>query len=270
MAAYRGNKEIVEMLIKAGADVNAQGGEYGTALQIAAARGDEDIVKLLVKNKASALVDSQARDGSLLLHAAVASGNLEILKNILSGVIDDAGKFLGKKDASGQTPFLLAATSADLRIPETLYSFMEDPSSAIEERDIDGRTPLHLAVEGQNTKTVQWLLDKGAKADIADFGNTTPIQLASESGNFQILSRLFSKMSGEERSINASKWRSISGTTGGTIEMTKGHSATVKILGEGEFGRYMNDRSYSLALPNVDIPAKEMSLAKDTTEKRLL
>ncbi|KAF2807557.1 uncharacterized protein BDZ99DRAFT_354923, partial [Mytilinidion resinicola] len=71
-------------LLKAGADVNAQGGEYGTALQIAAMRGNEDTVRMLLDNKASALIDPRTRDDSSLLHAAVASGSLEILSILLN------------------------------------------------------------------------------------------------------------------------------------------------------------------------------------------
>jgi hypothetical protein len=52
--------------------------------------------------------------------------------------------------------------------------------------------------------------------------------------------------------------------------MTKGHSATVEILKKGELGQYVNDRSYSLALSVVELPAKGKSLAADETEKRLL
>ncbi|KAF2807556.1 uncharacterized protein BDZ99DRAFT_465386, partial [Mytilinidion resinicola] len=152
---------------------------------------------------------------------------------------------------------------------ERLYSLMDDQASAVMEKDIDGQTPLHLAVERGNLKIVQWLLERGAKADNPDLSDTTPFQRASELGNFQIMRCLFAKMSGEKCSINASRWRSISRTTGGTVEMTKGYSANVKIWSGTDFSKYMNDRSYSLKLPLVELPAREMSLAGDTTEKRL-
>jgi ankyrin repeat protein len=37
----------VQMLLAAGADVNAQGGQYGTALQAASLRGHEKVVQML-------------------------------------------------------------------------------------------------------------------------------------------------------------------------------------------------------------------------------
>jgi ankyrin repeat protein len=42
----------VRLLLDKGADVNAQCGHYGNALQAASAKGDEGIVKLLLDNGA--------------------------------------------------------------------------------------------------------------------------------------------------------------------------------------------------------------------------
>lgn len=51
-AAFNGEDSIIEVLIKAGADVNNQGGKWATALQAAAAEGNEDSCELLLKNGA--------------------------------------------------------------------------------------------------------------------------------------------------------------------------------------------------------------------------
>ena len=47
-AAGRGHKEIVELLIDEGADVNAKGENGWTSLHLAAGRGQKEIVKLLI------------------------------------------------------------------------------------------------------------------------------------------------------------------------------------------------------------------------------
>lgn len=47
-AAYRADKEIVQMLLEKGADVNAQGGKYGNALQAASQGGHKNVVKTLL------------------------------------------------------------------------------------------------------------------------------------------------------------------------------------------------------------------------------
>ncbi|KIK02691.1 hypothetical protein K443DRAFT_5965 [Laccaria amethystina LaAM-08-1] len=49
---YEGNEAIAKLLIEKGADVNAQGGDYGNALQAATYWGNEAIAKLLIENRA--------------------------------------------------------------------------------------------------------------------------------------------------------------------------------------------------------------------------
>ena len=74
------------MLFDQGADVNAQGGLYGNALQAALYRGDENVVRLLLN------------------HDAV----------------------VNRKDIQGRTPFHLASAEGRIRTVEILSSFESD------------------------------------------------------------------------------------------------------------------------------------------------
>ena len=58
-ASYRGHIGIVKLLLERGADVNTQGGLHGSALQIASSRGYKEIVELLLERGA----DVNARGG---------------------------------------------------------------------------------------------------------------------------------------------------------------------------------------------------------------
>ena len=49
VASVKGDVKTVELLINAGADVDALGGECGTALQAAAAGGHEEVVEMLLE-----------------------------------------------------------------------------------------------------------------------------------------------------------------------------------------------------------------------------
>ena len=51
-ASFEGHDEIIELLLSKGADVNAQGGKYGNALQAASSRGHDKIVELLLSKGA--------------------------------------------------------------------------------------------------------------------------------------------------------------------------------------------------------------------------
>ena len=73
-AAYGGSKETVQLLLDAGADVHAQGGQYGNALQAAAASpygGWKETVQLLLD--AGADVNAQGGEYGNALQAAAAS-----------------------------------------------------------------------------------------------------------------------------------------------------------------------------------------------------
>jgi hypothetical protein len=45
---YHGYEEVVQMLVDVGADINAQGEEYGKALYAASHRDHEKLVQILV------------------------------------------------------------------------------------------------------------------------------------------------------------------------------------------------------------------------------
>ena len=49
-------ENIVRLLIENGADVNAQGGKYGNALQAASQCANENIVELLLENRTDVIL----------------------------------------------------------------------------------------------------------------------------------------------------------------------------------------------------------------------
>ena len=256
--------------MKAGADVNAQGGYYGSAMQAAVLAGREDIVTLMLKSNASSEVESTAKDGWSILHAAVASKKARILTMVLGS---GAGKFLNTKNTSGQTPFhLAAATNAtDLQTLEILQ-LLKDADPNIQ--DIDGRTPLHLAVDKGKTAAIKYLLDIGAIADTPDFGDITPFELAAQSKNFEVLRLLFPKIlqtikPTNANPINASQWRSsIPRVKEEIIIKMTGKHTNVEIMDRGQFAQYVNDRSYSFSA--MEVVAKEKSLGDYTMERQIL
>ncbi|KAJ4349264.1 hypothetical protein N0V85_009709, partial [Neurospora sp. IMI 360204] len=66
------------MLLDKGADVNAQGGEYGTALHAASKQGHKEVVEMLLDksaDNAGARLDALDTAGRTPLREAVASKN---------------------------------------------------------------------------------------------------------------------------------------------------------------------------------------------------
>ncbi|KAH8702668.1 ankyrin repeat-containing domain protein [Phaeosphaeriaceae sp. PMI808] len=77
VAVEQGNNVVVELLVDKGADVNAQGGHFGNALQAASAGGHKEIVTLLVDKAAD--VNAQGGYYRNALQAASAGGYEEIV-----------------------------------------------------------------------------------------------------------------------------------------------------------------------------------------------
>jgi Ankyrin repeats (3 copies) len=81
-ASYGGHEKIVELLLKRGADVNTQGGEYGNALQAASYGGHEKIVELLLNRGAD--VNAQGGYYGNALQAASSRGHEKIVEPLLN------------------------------------------------------------------------------------------------------------------------------------------------------------------------------------------
>jgi ankyrin repeat protein len=105
LAAYKGNIEIVELLLFEGAKINYQS-EMGTALTAAVFKGNIDISKLLLEFKA----DPNGTDlnGITPLMYAVQFKNKDMIKLLLSF---DADKSI--LDKKGKTAFEYALLSKD-------------------------------------------------------------------------------------------------------------------------------------------------------------
>ncbi|EWZ78238.1 hypothetical protein FOXG_14292 [Fusarium oxysporum f. sp. lycopersici 4287] len=77
-ASFQGNPEIVQLLLDKGADVNAQGGYLGNALQAASYEGNLEVVQLLLDKGAD--VNAQGGQYGNALQAASFDGNLEVVQ----------------------------------------------------------------------------------------------------------------------------------------------------------------------------------------------
>jgi len=85
-ATAHGHQDIVQLLIKRGADVNLKGGRLGSALVCAAAYGHIGIVKILLKKRAD--VDLHVEPWGSALRCAASHERLKIMKLLLKNNAD--------------------------------------------------------------------------------------------------------------------------------------------------------------------------------------
>jgi ankyrin repeat protein len=176
-AAYDGNRDIVSMLLDAGAHVNSSS---GWALQIAAGRGHLPVLELLLAMDAdvNACTNDKRFPQGTALQAAVETGKLDIVTLLLSKRADPnlgSGPYV--------CPLLAAARKAEGPILEQLIN-----SGA--KVNVNGHTgltstPLNLAAVNLPVKFVKMLLEAGADVNHADVNGDTALILAAAGGNYE-------------------------------------------------------------------------------------
>jgi ankyrin repeat protein len=110
IAGYRGQMEVVKLLLKHKADVNAKSGE-GTVLMGACFKGNIELAALLIEYEAD--VNSTNDLGTTPLMYAILGQNIELIKLLL-----DNGALKDMKERSGKTALDYAIQSGNKEISE--------------------------------------------------------------------------------------------------------------------------------------------------------
>lgn len=153
-AQNENNKEIVEALIKAGVEINAQTKERRTALLRFAWMSEADAVKLLLDAGADAKIKD--KEGWTAFHFACYSGDGETVKQFLA-----RGENPNERDEQSKTPLMWAGWSNRESALLVLIGAGADANA----KDADGTTLLMIAAAHFYYGEVKILLD--AKADVS-------------------------------------------------------------------------------------------------------
>jgi hypothetical protein len=219
-AALLGLREVVELLLDKGADVNAQGGEYGNALQAASARGHEAasvrvheaVMKLLLDKDAD--VNVQGGQYGNALYTASARGHKAVVKLLL-----DKGAEVNAQ--GGRYGNALQAASA--RGHEAVMKLLLDKGADVNAQGGEYDNALQAA-SARGHKTVgKLLLDKGAdvNAQGGRYGNA--LHAASAGGHQAMVKMLLDKGA----DVNAQGGRHGNALHAASL---RGHKAVVKML----------------------------------------
>uniref|UniRef100_A0A8C1T4G7 Poly [ADP-ribose] polymerase n=1 Tax=Cyprinus carpio TaxID=7962 RepID=A0A8C1T4G7_CYPCA len=201
-SAYPKRKQICELLLRKGANVNEKNKDFLTPLHLAAEKSHNDIIEVLVKHEAK--VNAVDNLGQTALHRAAHCGHLQTCRVLLSVGCDplitslqgfspsqlanesiqeilQEGAFTGNSDTDRQ--LLEASKSGDLEVVKKLCTLQN-----VNCRDVEGRqsTPLHFAAGYNRVAVVEYLLQHGADVHAKDKGGLVPLHNACSYGHYEV------------------------------------------------------------------------------------
>lgn len=159
-AIEKGLTNIVEILIRGGADMRHEDYNLNTLLHCAASYGDAYILEYLIAHN-SALVNTQNADGHTPLHIAALKGKQEIARFL----IESAGALINAQDKKQRTPLHLAAMGNHDRIIVDIMTWLPRINGELTV-DYLGNTPLHYCSLNENMDAAVELLRYGARQQL--------------------------------------------------------------------------------------------------------
>lgn len=166
-ASQEGHLELVKYLIVAGADVNAATSSGDTALIYACDNGHTEVAEVLIS--AGANIEQEAEGGRTPLMKACRSGHASTVEFLISKGAD-VNKVSTNCD---QTPLSLACSHGHLEVVEMLLAHGADPTHRLR----DSSTMLIEAAKGGHTTIVQMLIDYPASLQSTSMNATLPINV---------------------------------------------------------------------------------------------
>ncbi|NXG97584.1 ANKR6 protein, partial [Loxia leucoptera] len=208
LAAYKGHLHVVQVLLKAGCDLDIQDDGDQTALHRAAVVGNTNIIATLIQEGCA--LDRQDKDGNTALHEACWHGFSQSAK-----VLVKAGANVLAKNKAGNTPLhlacqnshsqstrvlLLGGSRADLKnnagdtclhvaarynhLP--IIRVLLSAFCSVHEKNQAGDTALHVAAALNHKKVVKLLLEAGADASVVNNAGQTPLEVARQRNNPEV------------------------------------------------------------------------------------
>ncbi|XP_018614684.1 death-associated protein kinase 1 [Scleropages formosus] len=212
IAAGCGNTQILQVLIKKGAEIDAHDKSGANAIYYAARHGHVETLRFLHEKKCP--LDIQDKSGETALHVAARYGNVDVVQYLCSiranpdmadrdeetplhcaawhgyssvaRALCAAGCDVNVKNREGESPLLTAAARGFRDIVECLMERGTDLNSV----DKGGHTALHLAVRRCQLEVIRCLLSHRCHVEQQDRHGNTPLHIACKDGNLPIVSSL--------------------------------------------------------------------------------
>ncbi|KAM9446587.1 death-associated protein kinase 1 [Clarias gariepinus] len=212
IAAGCGNIQIIDVLIRKGAEMQALDKSGANAIYYSARHGHVETLKFLHEKKCP--LDTQDKSGETALHVAARYGNVDVVQYLCSihanpdltdreqetplhcaawhgysavaRALCQAGCDVNARNREGESPLLTASARGFRDIVECLLEHGADMDST----DKDNHIALHLAVRRCQVEVVKCLLSHHCYVDHQDRHGNTPLHIACKDGNLPLVALL--------------------------------------------------------------------------------
>ncbi|KAI9897952.1 hypothetical protein N3K66_006312 [Trichothecium roseum] len=211
LASNAGHADIVDILLKRGANAETASKNGWTPIIRASRRGHIEVVRLLLTKVSKAHVNSGSRYDWTALEAACIGGHMAVVECLLQ-----SGAQPNTRSGDGRTAFHAAAQDGNLALFQKLQRYAEEWDIAAN----NGFKPLDVAAGNGHVEMVKYLLDCGADVRSVGGAEYSALHLATSEGHMAVV-RL---MVESDANINVAN---ITGTTPLHYASDEGHSQIV-------------------------------------------
>ena len=215
-AVRQNHADVVQVLIDAGADIEARDEDLRTPLISSCKKGELPIVKMLVE--AGAEVRAIDTRGCICLIMAAAFGHTETVRYLVG--LPGIDVVMSTKEEDGYTAVLVAVELDSADVMKVLI----DAGADIETKNNEGRSPLSVASAFGKLEVVKVLIRAGAKVCVPDNNGDTCLALAAGGGHTETVRTLLCM---PEVDVNHSCDRDY---TALLCAVVKKHSVVVQVL----------------------------------------
>ena len=183
-ASRNGMYQMVEILLKKGADPNIRDDDGWTALISAAENGHQRVVELLLEKQVDPNVQN-CKNGRTALIQASQDGHYQVVEILLQKGADP-----NIYDKEGWIALISAAQNGHQKVVELLLEKQVNPNV---QNCKNGRAALIQASKNAHYQVVEILLKNGADPNIHDNEGWTALIFASFNGHYQVVELLLKK-----------------------------------------------------------------------------
>ncbi|MHC4661749.1 MAG: ankyrin repeat domain-containing protein [Planctomycetota bacterium] len=189
IAACEGYADMARILIDGGANVNIDSRDerrhdIWAPIDWAAMMGHKEIVEMLLENGAKATTRNYGGGGNVL-HCASINGHADI-----TGILIEHGADVNEKNQHGRTPIF---NTANYEVGYNVAVLLVEKGARIKIKDNSGNSPLIKAAHCGRNRLVKLLLENGADINACGFQGRTALHNAVWGLNFSTAKLLLEK-----------------------------------------------------------------------------